>query len=189
MSNFIRASRSEDVSRIISSSDHRLVVILYISKYRDCLGTLAALEKSARQHRLACFCVVDVDQFVGDCIYLPYLKDVNSMPRLDCIYGSKSIGTMANVPDTRVDDFVIRGEEYIAKQVQTTYGNSFQEQQPGLPTLKQMQYMFHIFQLMQQMGLLKPTQPVQTENAIVLENGDRLIPLPDGRFKLLKKAQ
>lgn len=185
MSNLIRVTNGDEMSRIVSTSEHRLIVVMYISKTRDCLSALAALEKSSQVHRLALFCVVDIDTFVGDCIYLPYLKDVNTVPRLECLYGLKSMGTMANIIDSKVEEVVIRGEEYIAKQAQTHYGNSFQEQQPGLPTLKQMQYMFNVFQLMQQMGLLKPVTPT-SDNVITLENGEKVIPLPDGRFKLIR---
>lgn len=68
-----------------------------------------------------------------------------------------------------------------------------------LPTLEQMQYYFKIFQMMQQMGVLNmnaiPTIPTNdtakpssdADNTIVLPNGDKIIPLPNGKYGLIKK--
>jgi len=78
-----------------------------------------------------------------------------------------------------------------------------------LPTFQQMQQMFQIFQMMQQMGILntqntqntpqpnvsiqnqtesiKPIVPAEPDNTIVLPNGDKVIPLPNGKFGLIKK--
>jgi len=76
-----------------------------------------------------------------------------------------------------------------------------------LPTFQQMQQMFQIFQMMQQMGLINssnnpvpdlpqtaptlapppaPTPP-PSETTIELPNGDKLIPLPGGKYGLVKK--
>jgi thiol-disulfide isomerase/thioredoxin len=62
-----------------------------------------------------------------------------------------------------------------------------------LPTLQQMQQMFQIFQMMQQIGILN-TSPVQiTDNItqkddiIVLPNGDKIIPLSNGKYGLVRK--
>ena len=78
-----------------------------------------------------------------------------------------------------------------------------------VPSLQQMQTYFQIFQMMQQMGALNmPLQsPIQnqtisdtainneittkepeSENPIILPNGDKLIPLPGGKFGLIKKT-
>jgi hypothetical protein len=76
-----------------------------------------------------------------------------------------------------------------------------------LPTIQQMQQMFQIFQMMQQMGILNvpqqlsaattsttttpqtvpETKPTDPDNTIVLDNGDKLIPLPNGKYGLVKK--
>lgn len=75
-----------------------------------------------------------------------------------------------------------------------------------LPTFEQMQQMFKIFQMMQKMGILntdnqntadiqnsmatmmmnKPATP-EMENTIVLPSGDKIIPLPNGTYGLVKK--
>ncbi|AYV85281.1 MAG: hypothetical protein Satyrvirus9_7 [Satyrvirus sp.] len=81
-----------------------------------------------------------------------------------------------------------------------------------LPTFQQMQQMFQIFQMMQQMGILntsnQPVQPVQpvansinstdpgnlnknilqSENEIILPSGDKIIPLSNGKYGLVKKT-
>lgn len=66
-----------------------------------------------------------------------------------------------------------------------------------LPTFQQMQQMFQIFQMMQQMGLISPTasptipneSTPKTEDTTTIElpNGDKLIPLPGGKYGLIKK--
>lgn len=66
-----------------------------------------------------------------------------------------------------------------------------QKTQFVLPTLQQMQQMFQIFQMMQQMGVLNTKEPVKEpektpDNIISLPNGDKLIPLADGNYGLIK---
>lgn len=62
-----------------------------------------------------------------------------------------------------------------------------------LPSFQQMQRMFHIFQMMHQMGVLNMNVPVndpkpmEDDNAILLPNGDRVIPLANGKYGLIKK--
>ncbi len=78
-----------------------------------------------------------------------------------------------------------------------------------IPTFEQMQQMFRIFQMMQQMGALNmptgqecntisntnitnnipaPTiKPMESEGVIDLPNGSKLIPLADGRYGLIEK--
>lgn len=189
MNNLVRITKSEEFHRVFSAQEHRLIVILYTTRQKDCYQTMAALEKSALSHKLTTFCLIECDTFVGESVYLPHLRDINSMPRLDCFYKGTSIGTLPNTNEARIEDFVITGEGYIAKLAQNHYGTALNQTDPTLPTLKQMQYMFQIFQLMQQMGMLQPTAPIAPDSeAIVLDNGDKIIPLPDGRFKLIKKS-
>lgn len=74
-----------------------------------------------------------------------------------------------------------------------------QANQPAslVPTFQQMQQMFQIFQMMHQMGILN-MQPIKSEQSssvkteqnvepIILPNGDKLIPLADGKYGLIKK--
>jgi hypothetical protein len=73
-----------------------------------------------------------------------------------------------------------------------------------IPTFEQMQQMFRIFQMMQQMGALNISTPTNnttisnempqidtakkaTEETIILSNGDKIIPLGDGKYGLVKK--
>lgn len=63
-----------------------------------------------------------------------------------------------------------------------------------IPTLQQMQYMFKIFTMMQQMGILDI--PIKNEShlsvsdndeqPIILKNGDKIIKLSDGKYGLIK---
>lgn len=70
----------------------------------------------------------------------------------------------------------------------------------AVPTLQQMQQMFQIFQMMQQMGILnmqaspttaesqtKATSQDNTDETIILPNGDKIIPLGNGKYGLIKK--
>lgn len=96
-------------------------------------------------------------------------------------------------------------------------GNATQNQQMNnaLPTLQQMQQMFQIFQMMQQMGILNTpttgsndsnqtgspnptlgmkmnpisgsTQSTEEDKIMELPNGDKLVPLPGGKYGLIKK--
>lgn len=65
----------------------------------------------------------------------------------------------------------------------------------AIPTLQQMQQMFQIFQMMQQMGVLntqaaapEPIKETTTDNTLVLPTGEKLIPLGNGKFGLIKKS-
>jgi hypothetical protein len=65
----------------------------------------------------------------------------------------------------------------------------------SLPTFQQMQQMFQIFQMMQQMGVLNMNQQItptmesktKIEGEEVLPNGDKIIPLGNGKYGLIKK--
>ena len=59
------------------------------------------------------------------------------------------------------------------------------------PTFQQMQQMFQIWQMMQQMGILNTQQPKTSQNnlpseTIILPNGDKLVPLANGEYALIK---
>jgi len=66
-----------------------------------------------------------------------------------------------------------------------------------LPTMEQLQYIWKLFQMMQNMNILNMNaQPVTPEQAmpqkiegeVVLPSGDKLIPLSDGKYGLIKKS-
>jgi hypothetical protein len=61
----------------------------------------------------------------------------------------------------------------------------------SVPTMQQMQQMFQIFQMMHQMGVLNlnanPTEKNSDNEEILLPNGDKLIPLSNGKYGLIKK--
>ena len=80
--------------------------------------------------------------------------------------------------------------------------------QQAMPTLQQMQQMFQIFQMMQQMGIINVQAPIQPQShtqpqhqlssdtntqssptsteTTILPNGDKLVPLGNGKFGLVK---
>jgi len=85
------------------------------------------------------------------------------------------------------------------------------QQSSSMPSAQQIQQMFQIFQTMQQMGLINSnghfqmpnqvnttntvphTNTTSTNNSdedkpIILKNGDKLIPLPGGKYGLVKKS-
>ena len=61
-----------------------------------------------------------------------------------------------------------------------------------LPTIQQMNYFFQVFQMLNQLGVLnisaQPTIPTKINEEIVLSNGDKLIPLADGKYGWIKKT-
>jgi hypothetical protein len=69
------------------------------------------------------------------------------------------------------------------------------------PTFQQMQHMFQIWEMMHQMGILKtnvaPKPVIQPSNSVIgqtvkqemiLPTGDKIVPLGDGKYGLIKKA-
>jgi len=65
-----------------------------------------------------------------------------------------------------------------------------QESRDNLPSLEQMQQMFQIFQMMQQMGVLQtsPKTTAATHDGIIqLPDGDKIVPLADGKYGLIRK--
>src|ERR1700733_4908869 len=63
----------------------------------------------------------------------------------------------------------------------------------SLPSSEQVQQLFKIFQMMQQMGLMQQSNTIsenqnQSDDKIItLSNGDKLVPLSDGKYGLIKK--
>jgi hypothetical protein len=61
----------------------------------------------------------------------------------------------------------------------------------SVPTMQQMQQMFQIFQMMHQMGVLNlnatPMEKNSDNEEILLPNGDKLVPLSNGKYGLIKK--
>lgn len=55
-----------------------------------------------------------------------------------------------------------------------------------IPTMQQLRYMLEFFKMMQQMGVLNlypdPEKPAAETDTIVLSNGDKLVPLGNGKF-------
>lgn len=63
-----------------------------------------------------------------------------------------------------------------------------------IPNLQQMQQYFQIFQMLNQMGALNMSAQTQTmgstksDDEQILSNGDKLVPLGDGKYGLIKKT-
>ena len=63
-----------------------------------------------------------------------------------------------------------------------------------VPSIQQMQYMFKLFRTLQKMGVLitdddemsTSVNKKSTDEAIVLSNGDRIVPLGDGKYGLIQ---
>lgn len=55
-------------------------------------------------------------------------------------------------------------------------------------TIKQMKYMFEIFTMMQTMGVLEIPK-IDNKDEIILDNGDKIIPLKNGKYGLIKSKK
>lgn len=104
-------------------------------------------------------------------IYTPANASVNSS-------ASTSVNTPINIPN------LSNSLSSLSSGVPNIESNGLQ-----LPTLQQMYQMFQIFQMMQQMGILNipsTDNSSQKDDTIILPNGDKIIPLSNGKYGLIR---
>jgi thiol-disulfide isomerase/thioredoxin len=109
MSNFIKITDSNQISRIFESHADKLIVLMFFTKnIPDCRRALLLFEKSASNHITSIFCLVDMDRFDGDS---RFTNGVTIMPRFDIYYAGNVIGTINTFGETDIENLVRYGEQ------------------------------------------------------------------------------
>ena len=213
--NLVKVTNGQQLSTIIEAANDKVVILFFYTqkKTNECRRALPLFEKAAQMHPLSYFCIVDMDNFEVDSNNR-YTNNVVSMPKYECYHRGVSIGVftdniengvcLAEQYATKINN--MRNMNPIQMRPVAEYPPVYtnpamvMQQQPMMPpqqlppntllmpTAQQLQQWFQIFQMMQQMGMLnmnaKPEAPDETT---ILPSGDKIIPLGNGKYGLIKK--
>lgn len=114
MENLFKISNSNELNKIFEHSGDKLVILYFFTKNNpDCRKTIGAFEKSAMNHSISYFCILDMDKFEGDS---RYTNSVNHMPKIDLYYMGNGIGTCQISSEKDIEQAVRSGEQYIMTQ-------------------------------------------------------------------------
>lgn len=193
------------LDKIITQVGDKLIVLLFFTKNNpECRKSRVYFDKHAQLNPTIHFCVIDLDNIQGNS---KYLGNVNTLPKFNFYFRGSIIGSLSQNDENEFIGLIQKGQRYVLMQMKgmmpAVTQPAFVPPQPNMiqlasqlhnpaldslmPTLQQMQYMFQIFQMMQQLGLISAPE-IKKDDAIELSNGDKLIPLPGGKYGLIKKT-
>lgn len=217
MDNLLYITNAAHINKIFESAINKLIIVLfYIKTTTPCKNAKIIAEKLAKIHTNIIFILIDFENFSGES---PYCKDIANLPRFDFFYSKTSLGKYSGYAESNIENNIRYCEHEISKSqsfvtintpnvstIPTPIYNPIPTQpipvvqsipsatETNMPNAQQIQRMFNIFQMMQQMGILNnqnilPTtnQKDKIEDEIILKNGDKLIPLSNGKYGLIKK--
>jgi hypothetical protein len=195
--------------------DKMIILFFFTKNNPDCRRCKVFFDKYTPLNPMAFFCTVDIDNIQGTS---KYLANIGTLPRFDFYFRGAMQGSFTSNNENQFVMFLQKGHSIMMRNLkggmnQQAQPNYYaQQQQPIhnpynqpniaslstqlnnpeldmlLPTLQQMQYMFKIFQMMQDADLLvKPSEQKKPDDTIELANGDKLIPLTGGKYGLVKK--
>lgn len=210
--NLVKVTNGQQLSTIIEAANDKVVILFfYTQKKNECRRALPAFEKAAQMHSLSYFCVVDMDNLEAD---NRYTNNVVSMPKFECYHRGVSIGIFIDNIENGVcvaEQYAMKLNNMrninpaqmrpVAEYPPPVYANpqmitpqlipSQQQLPPNtllMPNAQQLHQWFQIFQMMQQMGMLNmDAKPEAPDNTTILPSGDKIIPLGNGKYGLIKK--
>lgn len=216
MDNLLHINNAIHVNKIFDNALDKLIIMLfYVKSNATCKNAKMVAEKIAKIYTNIIFILIDLENFSGES---PYCKDISDLPRFDFFYSKTMFGRYTGYVENNIINNIKWCEQQILLRSQSftptntpiapnpTYHVPIQstptipqmmpipETQNNMPNAQQIQQMFNIFQMMQQMGILNNQNILPTnshkdkiEGEIILKNGDKLIPLADGKYGLIKK--
>ena len=129
---------------------------------------------------------------------IPQLNPVNQMAQINPLQQSNPMLNMQSALGVQLQS---QSQSQAQLQSIATPAESSSIASVVVPTFHQMQQMFQIWETMNQMGILKTTVPPKSvpiqsnsyvgktvKDEITLPSGDKIIPLGDGKYGLIKKS-
>ena len=131
MNNFVVVNDASQLDKIFEVAQNKLVVLMFYTKNNpDCRKAKSSFEKSATNHNLSYFCVVDTDKFEGDS---KYLNNLGNMPKIDFYYMGTLFGNITYSNDREIEHAIKLGEHYVMTQSNNkTSSPNNQNQMPGM---------------------------------------------------------
>lgn len=111
--NFFTITNTEELNKIFEQANDKLVVIMFFTKTPECRMARRFFEKTAMNHTISIFGVIDVDKFQGNS---RILNSANNMPKFECYYMGNVIGSVSTSNDKEIENIVRSGEQYVMTQ-------------------------------------------------------------------------
>lgn len=181
MENFYKITTASELSKIFEMAQEKLVMLMFFSKHNpDCKRAINSFEKSAVNHNLSLFCVVDMDKFQGES---RYVANVTNMPKFEIFHLGNSLASQITSNEKDIENIVRTGEQYVMTQSNMKNNNINQQgisgqmpQTPLMPQIPQIQLNpMQIQQIQQQIlnnaQMQNPTNyQYLMQNPMVLQN-------------------
>lgn len=114
MENLIRITDANHLNKVFENAGDKLVVIMFYTKTNPgCRRIQPAFERSAQNHMISYFCIVDVDKVEGDS---RYMKNTNNLPKLDFYYQGNLLGSYPCSDEKEIEDYVRSAERNVMMQ-------------------------------------------------------------------------
>ncbi len=121
MENFYRVSNDVDLKKILDTASDKLVILMYfIKNSSECRRALQSFEKAALNHTLTIFCIVDVDKFDSDSIYI---NNVKTTPSFESYYMGNSFSQYSTSNEREIETFIVTCEQQVMMQNNIRNGN------------------------------------------------------------------
>ena len=147
MDNLVIITDSGQLNKIFENAGDKLVVLMFYTKNNpDCRRAKSAFEKSALNHSISYFCIIDMDKFEGES---RYVKNISNMPKFDCYYQGNAIGSFMSANEKEIEEGIRTGERYVMMQTNTK-NNMSQNSMGGMMNMNQMQQQINPVQIKQQ---------------------------------------
>lgn len=166
MENFFKITSAQELSKIFELAQEKLVILMFFSKHNpDCKRAYSFFEKSATNHNLSLFCVIDMDKFQGES---RYVANVNTMPKFECYHLGNSLGSCITSNEKDIENLVRTGEQYIMTQTNMRNNGTGQNAMLGQIPINPMQIQQQILNNAQMQNPMYFQQLMQ--NPILLQN-------------------
>jgi hypothetical protein len=117
MENFFKITSADELNKIFENASDKLIILMFYTKHNgECRRALSAFEKSALNHTISYFCVIDTDKFQGES---RFVSNLNNMPKFECYYMGNSLGSYPTSNEKEIEQIVRSGEQYVMTQNST----------------------------------------------------------------------
>ena len=124
MDNLMKIFNADQLNKIFENAKDKLIILMYYTKNNpECRKALSFFEKSALNHNLSFFCVIDMDKFEGES---RFIKNINNMPRFDFYYNGNTFGSYLTSNEKEIEQTVRSGEQYAMSQMNMKNNNTNQ---------------------------------------------------------------
>lgn len=121
-SNFLVITEASELDKVFGACSDKLIAVMYYTKNSpESRKGRSALEKTALNHSLSVFCVIDTDKLQGDS---KYLSKIGNMPHFVFYYKDAIIANMGKFSDKEIEEAVSMCEQHIMTQNNRSNGSN-----------------------------------------------------------------